>query len=261
MKMKKARLFIGLFAAVILLVSFCGCDEDEGYPKPAEQLYINDFSGVMSSSDSDEIERLGEDVFNRTTAQIAAVTIKTTDGEEIADYALNLGREWGVGDKDKDNGIVILLATEDREIYIAVGYGLEGALPDSKVGRLIDHYGLEYFSDDEFSVGLKSLYEAIANEVYIEYGIEPTENYTDPDTLESEELPLSLKSAFTLLAIAAVILMILFFNRHNRFGGGFYIGGRGFGSPHGFGGSGHSGGHSGGFGGGSFGGGGAGRGF
>lgn len=178
-----------------------------------------------------------------------------------------MGREWGVGDKDKDNGIVILLATEDREVYIAVGYGLEGALPDSKVGRLIDHYGLEYFSGDEFSVGLKSLYEAVANEVYIEYGIEPTENYTAPDTLESEELPLSLKSAFTLLAIAAVILLILFFNKHNRFGGrggfggGFYIGGKGFGSPHGFGGSGHSGGHSGGFGGGSFGGGGAGRGF
>ena len=75
---------------------------------------------------------------------MVTVTVKSLNGEEPADYALNLGRQWGVGQKDNDNGVVILLSTAERQIYIAVGGGLEGALPDSKTGRIIDDYGLSY---------------------------------------------------------------------------------------------------------------------
>ena len=135
MKIRFKR-FLSLFAVIILIiVPLCGCSiEESGYPKATSDFFVNDFAGVLSDQTKSEImsrsAALSEN--EKVKAQAVVVTVKDTGGEDIADYALNLGREWGVGDKDKNNGVVILLATEQREIQISVGYGLEGAIPDSK---------------------------------------------------------------------------------------------------------------------------------
>lgn len=236
------------------------------YPKPTSQFFVNDFAEVIEQSAEDEIYSKGAALQEKTTAQVVVVTVNTLDGEEPADYALELGREWGVGQEDEDNGVVILLSKTERQIYIAVGYGLEGALPDSKTGRIIDAYGLDYLKKDDFSQGLLEIFRAIVNEVYIEYGEEPEEGYTAiEDTNEEtlEEYGARVLVSWVIM-IAVVILFILIFGRRRR--GFFWFGGPGgFGGGSGFGGfSGGSGGSfGGGFsgGGGSFGGGGAGRGF
>ncbi len=236
------------------------------YPKPTSQFFINDFAEVIEQSAEDEIYSKGAALQEKTTAQVVVVTVDTLDGEEPADYALELGREWGVGQEEEDNGVVILLAKTERQIYIAVGYGLEGALPDSKTGRIIDIYGLEYLKNNDFSNGLLEIFKAVVNEVYIEYGEEPEEGYTAiEDTNEEtlEEYGARVLVSWVIM-IAVVILFILIFGRRRR--GFFWFGGPGgFGGGSGFGGfSGGSGGSfGGGFsgGGGSFGGGGAGRGF
>jgi uncharacterized protein len=177
---------------------------------------------------------------------------------------LELGREWGVGTEENNNGIVILLSERDREIYIAVGYGLEGALPDSKTGRIIDVYGLEYLRQDDFSKGITAIQNAIVNEVYIEYGLEPQGGYVAIDHISNtrvsgEEAGEVVVYWIIMLVIVAVIMLLP--SRRRRgffwFGGPPFMGG-GFGSGS------SSGGFSGGGfrgGGGSFGGGGAGRGF
>ena len=236
------------------------------YPKPTSQFFINDFAEVIEQSAEDEIYSKGAALQEKTTAQVVVVTVDTLDGEEPADYALELGREWGVGQEEEDNGVVILLAETERQIYIAVGYGLEGALPDSKTGRIIDIYGLDYLKNNDFSNGLLEIFKAVVNEVYIEYGEEPEEGYTAiEDTNEEtlEEYGARVLVSWVIM-IAVVILFILIFGRRRR--GFFWFGGPGgFGGGSGFGGfSGGSGGSfGGGFsgGGGSFGGGGAGRGF
>ncbi|MEE1161095.1 MAG: TPM domain-containing protein [Acutalibacteraceae bacterium] len=236
------------------------------YPKPTSQFFINDFAEVIEQSAEDEIYSKGAALQEKTTAQVVVVTVDTLDGEEPADYALELGREWGVGQEEEDNGVVILLAKTERQIYIAVGYGLEGALPDSKTGRIIDIYGLDYLKNNDFSNGLLEIFKAVVNEVYIEYGEEPEEGYTAiEDTNEEtlEEYGARVLVSWVIM-IAVVILFILIFGRRRR--GFFWFGGPGgFGGGSGFGGfSGGSGGSfGGGFsgGGGSFGGGGAGRGF
>lgn len=236
------------------------------YPKPTSQFFINDFAEVIEQSAEDEIYSKGAALQEKTTAQVVVVTVDTLDGEEPADYALELGREWGVGQEEGDNGVVILLAKTERQIYIAVGYGLEGALPDSKTGRIIDIYGLDYLKNNDFSNGLLEIFKAVVNEVYIEYGEEPEEGYTAiEDTNEEtlEEYGARVLVSWVIM-IAVVILFILIFGRRRR--GFFWFGGPGgFGGGSGFGGfSGGSGGSfGGGFsgGGGSFGGGGAGRGF
>ena len=243
------------------------------YPSPDSRLFVNDFADVIDSAAEDEIYSRGAALQEKTTAQVAVVTVKTLDGEEPADYALGLGRHWGVGQKDKDNGVVILLSKTERQIYIAVGYGLEGALPDSKTGKIIEVYGLDYLKKDDFSKGLLEIFKAIVNEVYIEYGEEPEEGYTEIDENDGESLEEygAKVAASWVIMIAVVILFVLVFGRRRRgffrFGGPGGFGGGGFG---GFGGSGggftgSSGGSFGGGGfsggGGSFGGGGAGHGF
>jgi len=73
-------------------------------------------------------------VDEKAHAQIAVVTVKSTDGQDIVSYSVALYRKWGIGQKGKDRGVLILLATQDRKYWIAVGYGLEPILPDGKVG-------------------------------------------------------------------------------------------------------------------------------
>ena len=249
-----------LIFTLVLCLFLSGCGEEE-FIKPTERFFVNDFADVISQSDEDTIFSLASSLDEKTDAQVTVVTIKSLDGAEIADYALQIGREWGVGDEEKDNGIVILLSVNDRNIYIAVGYGLEGALPDSKTGRIIDVYGIEYLKQDDFSTGLAQITKAVVNEIYIEYGLEPDANYTKIDeiqsTAEEETTTGDVISSWITMIIIIVMFSLIFRGRRGFFffGGPPFMGG-------GFrGGGGNSFGGGGGFrgGGGSFGGGGAGR--
>lgn len=258
---------LSLVAFTVLSLASCGKQSREQYPQPTDKFFVNDFADVMTEEDINTLYTNGAALDKATTAQAVVVTVDSLNGKEPVDYALELGREWGVGDEEKDNGVVILLSEGDREIYIAVGYGLEGALPDSKTGRIIDNYGISYFSDDNFSAGLVNIYNAIVNEIYIEYGMQPSENYIPadllPDTQDDVESLGTVVISWLVLMVLVVVYVLIFGRR-----GGLFI----FGSPRFFtGGFNHRGGFgsggsfgSGGFGGfrgggGSFGGGGAGR--
>lgn len=257
-------------AVIVLLfsLSLCGCGDQKGYPDATSYFYVNDFANVIEDSEETQMVSSAAALFEVTTAQVVVVTVDNLGGEAASDYALELGRAWGVGDEEKDNGVVILLSKEDREIYIAVGYGLEGALPDSKTGRIIDYYGLEYFKTDDFSSGLVAIANAVVNEVYLEYGITPPNGYVPIGNVVADD---SLEESGGKVAVSwfalIVILVILSLISRRRGGPSFwFFGGPGsFGGYGGFGGrGGFGGGSSGGFGGfrgggGSFGGGGAGR--
>lgn len=252
-------------AAVLLLtVSLCGCSKEDKYPEPTEKFFVNDFADVIDDTAETELYSKAAALNKATTAQVVIVTVEDLGGDEPADYALELGRKWGVGNDETDNGVVILLSRDDREIYIAVGYGLEGALPDSKTGRIIDVYGLEYLKNDNFSQGIAAIGSAVINEVYIEYGLEPESGYVNIDnvTVTSDVNGGKVAVSWVIMMIIVIVIFILprrfgggllLFGPHVRFGGSNFHGGFG-----GFSGRG-SGGFSGG--GGSFGGGGAGRGF
>lgn len=255
--LKKAAI---LALPILLIISLTACKEESQYSEPTEKFFVNDFADVMTESDADLICRQGIALQEKTTAQAVVVTIDSLDGKDAYEYALELGREWGVGDADEDNGIVILFSKGDREIYIAVGYGLEGALPDSKTGRIIDNYGMSYFKADDFSAGIASVYNSIVNEIYLEYDIEIAEGYTPVAELPYAEQEGASAGKVALSWLVLAVLVILYVLIFGRRGGLFIFGpprffGGGFGGFRG--GSGGFGGFSGG--GGSFGGGGAGR--
>ncbi len=231
--------------------------------EPTRQFFVNDFSEVISAEDEAAIYAMGVQLQEKTDAQVVAVTIPSLDGAEAYEYALQLGRAWGVGDGDADTGVVLLLATEDRKAAIAVGYGLEGAITDAQSGILLDTYAVPYFADDNFSAGLRETYAAIVNEVYLEFGLEADPNYTPLEDLEGDPA-----EAWIVMGVVVLLVLVLVFSRGNLpwfifLGGGRGGYGGGF-SGGSFGGSGRGGGFGGGGfsgGGGSFGGGGASRGF
>lgn len=244
-----------VFAALaVFLVLFSNVAFAADLPKPTKNFFVNDFANVISNADEEKMQQQGEALFKKCGAQVVVVTVKSLNGEDLESYSLNLARSWRIGSDKNDDGILLLLAVDERKVRIEVGYGLEGALPDSKTGRILDTYGVDRFKKNDFSTGLAAVYDSLINEVYIEKGLDPADGYTPV-----EDYSLTTKEkVITYGIIALIVLAFIFTNRGKRKRGFVYYGG-GFGGG-GFSGSGSSGGGFSG-GGGSFGGGGSSRGF
>ena len=275
---------IVLLCTLLLISSLSLSSYAISLPEPTNDFFVNDFVNIIDDADESEMMRIGADLYEQTTAQVVVVTIDSLDGYDVDEYALELGRKWGVGSKDNDNGVVILLSLSDRQISIQVGYGLEGCLNDGKVGRILDNYAIPYLSNNDYSSGLTEVYKAVAAVVCEEYGIELNPDYQIDYYADEGEYTGSsdegVGQVMLVVSTIALILLIVFINKlsggnsddSNHSGGSHYGGGRYYGGTVYRGGysGGFSGGSRGGFsgggggfrgGGGSFGGGGASRGF
>lgn len=225
--------------------------------QPTDRFFVNDFANVIDANTENRIYTAGVQLYEKTGAQVVVVTLDTIDGADIQEYGVQLGRVWGIGDKEDDNGIVLILAMDERKVGISVGYGLEGAVTDMQSGIILDTYALPYFQENNFSKGLSAAYDALINEVYLEYGLEADPNYTPVDELQGN----SVGSTFTLIMFLIFVCIVsLTMRRARRFYPGFFFFPTGGFHHH------NGGGFGGGFGGfrgggGSFGGGGSSRGF
>ncbi len=247
------RLFIFFF----LIQSIVFAQDIPQKPNPAR--LVNDFvGGLLNQNQINQLEQKLKLYMDSTSTQVAIVIVKSVQPYEINEYAVKLGREWGIGQKDKNNGILLLWAPGDRKIYIATGYGAEGGLTDARSKRIIEQTIKPYFKQLQYYEGLNAATDDIIKYQSGEFKADPTTEGDDGDALVG------------LLIIFAVIFIIFFIIRkirgggkggHGGGGGGFipYVTYTGWGSSSG---GWSSGGDSGGggfdFGGGSFGGGGAG---
>ncbi len=209
-------------------------------------------------------------LFKRTGVALAVLTVPGLDGEPIDDFALRAGQTWGVGKKGEDRGIVVAFALKERRIFVATGYGVEGFLPDGRVGAILDSVAIPHLRRNDFSTGIVELSAALALATCTEYGIDPKELGLDGTRVAPRGGPLT---PWQVAAILAAVIGVFFIAAARRAAAGprgrgrrgpwtfigpiGYGGGRGGGFP----GGGFGGGGFGGFGGGGFGGGGAGRGF
>ncbi|BBB91980.1 MAG TPA: TPM domain-containing protein [Methylomusa anaerophila] len=141
-------------------------------PAPASSIYAQDFAGVLSGETKSRINSLGSQLAAKTKAQVVVVTVKSLEGAALEDYALGILRQWGVGDKTLNNGVVMLVAVSDRQSRIEVGYGLEGALPDAKTGRIQDEYMIPHFQRGDYDQGILNGYQALVTETAKEYNLE-----------------------------------------------------------------------------------------
>ena len=122
---------------------------------PALQGRVNDYANVISKNDEQQINEYLTNVENQTGIQIAVLTIPSLKGEDIAAYGVKVAEKWKLGQKGEDNGALLLVAMEERELRIEVGYGLEGLLTDAKCGLIIRNVIIPEFKDGDYSGGIK----------------------------------------------------------------------------------------------------------
>lgn len=223
---------------------------------------VNDFAGVLSQPVKDQLEEMCRQVLDKAQASVVVVTVKSTDGEEIFNYSVDLYQKWGIGEKGKDRGVLILLAVQDRKRSIRTGYGLEGILPDGKVGGF-GREAVPYLQRGDYDGAVSLLVSRIVDVIAQDAGVQITTS--QPRRIQPLERPAhdNQLSPGTIIALVILLIIVLAVPPLRRLlfymflfgggGGGGYRGG-GWGGGGGFGGGG---GGFGGFGGGSTGGGGA----
>jgi uncharacterized protein len=268
--MRKKNLYLLTLAVLFCIIPINRVFSQNIPDKPVPPRLVNDFAGLLKA---DEVRMLEQKLvaFNDSTStQISIVIVPTLGGYDKSDYAQRLGEKWGIGQKGLNNGVLILVKPKtpdsNGEIFIAQGYGLEGAIPDLTCSDIINREILPAFRNGDYFGGLSKATNtlmSLANGEFsaAEYGQKAKKS-------SGKDVPV----VFIIFIIIIVIAMISrksggSNNRHISTGGlpfwmllGMMNSGRGShsGSWGGFSGGGGSGGGFGGFGGGSFGGGGAG---
>ena len=256
--------FVLLF---LFLISLTVGAQSKDFPaKPNPPRLVNDFVGMLSAAEVSELEQKVNRFNDSTSIEISIVIISNLGDYDISDYAFQLGEQWGIGKKAKNNGVLLLIAKENRKAFIATGYGMEGVLPDMRCKRIIESELIPQFKQSNYFNGINFTIDAIMRYSANEYTADPVQQK-------------GFKPGYVFLFILIAILIIGFINRKNQgdnpggnSGGGNsgflagLLGGAALGSTYrnsgggfggGFGGSSSSGGF-GGFGGGGFGGGGSG---
>ena len=233
---------------------------------------VTDLAGILDGGTRERLVQIIEEVRARTTAEIAILTVQSTAPETIEGYSLAVFDRWKIGKRGQDNGILVLVAVQDRRLWITTGYGLEGILPDGKIGQIRDREIVPSFRAGRYAEGILRGTEALAA-VILAQGREGTQGVQAAPRPASH--PSRLWGGSTGLLLAVFILLILFSAglsamerrasprgigrpRRRDFWGPFWFGGGPGGSAGGWSGGGFSSGSFGGFGGGSTGGGGAG---
>jgi uncharacterized protein len=252
------------FAVALALFAGAAAAQLPVPPAPNPPRLVNDYAGLLGPADRDALERKLVAFSDSTSTQIAVVAVRSLEGGEPAMFATELGEAWGVGGAEGDNGIVVLVAVDDRDVFIATGRGAEGPVPDAIAARIVRDIIVPAFRDGRFYAGLDEATDALIAATRGEFTAKP-----EP---KGGGVPVGL---IVLLVLLAVVLISFAAERGGRggggrprrrrgsgvifapWGGGWSSGGSGWSSGGGFGGGGFSGGF-GGFGGGSFGGGGAG---
>ncbi len=242
-------------AVLIALLPLCMAFRAPGNPGDD---FAFDSTATLSEHTRRTIRATNQQIAS-TGAQVAVAMIPTLGDDSIEDAALEIFRAWGIGSRDKNNGVLLLIAKDDRKLRIEVGYGLEGAITDATAGRIIRDIIAPRFKENDFDGGVLDGFNAIITLIAEEYDIEITaEGYVPqevPD--ESSEGDEMMYFALVVILLTFVILIVASKFRSRGGGGGFFGGGFHGGGWSGGGGRSSGGGFSGGFGGGSSGGGGA----
>ncbi len=166
---------------------------------PAPNGAVNDFAGVLSPAQTAELNAISQEIRENSSVEIATVIVNSTEGMPPSDYAIAIGNKWGVGRKGEFNGVVILVAVDDRKWFIATAKGIEGQLPDLLTNRIAQDSFPQNFRKGDYAAGIKQallgMKEYLATDSY-----EPA---TPPEGTNS------LDSLFSLLIFFAFILLTL----------------------------------------------------
>lgn len=247
---------VTLILSILWLFSAVEAREVPSKPE-GNSRFVNDYAEILSPDQERVLNAKLFTYYDSTSTEMVIVTEKSLEGDDLFEYCQELAKSWGIGQKGKDNGLLLYVSVEDRAIRIHVGYGLEGAIPDFMAGRVIDDIIRPAFRESNYALGINNGIDALIKMAEGEFVFE------EKDRAKKENhLPIW-------VIIVIIIIIVIIVSNLGESGGKTYGGRRGpfMGGPMGgwgsgggwsgggFGGGG--GGFGGGFGGGGFGGGGA----
>lgn len=184
--------------------------------KPTNDFYVNDYANLLSSDVEQYIISTNKTLNSQTGAQIVVVTVQNLEGQSLEEYATALFRKFGIGDKTKNNGVLMLLALEERQMRIEVGYGLEGVLTDGKTGRIQDEYIIPYLKENNWNEGIRNGYSKILEEVANEYQVDVGEINAIPQEVDESDGTLESMSIVGATFIGSILA--IFLNRKVKIG-------------------------------------------
>ncbi len=188
---------VGFLATLIFILPFV----IYGYTSPGKpQGFVNDFAKILPNETVNSLNQNLTNFQKETTIEVAVVTVPTLDNESIEMYAVKLFEEWGIGDEEKDNGVLFLIAPNDREVRIEVGYGLEGVLTDAQSNGIIQKIVLPEFRNNNYESGIVEGTQAIIEVVKVEA------DYSQPETSEAGPLSFLWNYGFIFFVVLSSIL-------------------------------------------------------
>ena len=164
-KVKRFSFILAFLCAWLVLLSPACLAAWPVPPPPTQDIYLVDDAGMVEPEDRQKILAMGRDLDHATKAQVVVVTMTTLEDESIESYANRLFRSWGIGDKKKNNGVLLLIAKEDRKFRIEVGYGLEGAITDGYSGSVLDGMKAD-FRKGNYSPAIVAAYGKLTQKAY-----------------------------------------------------------------------------------------------
>ncbi|HBA02860.1 MAG TPA: beta-propeller domain-containing protein, methanol dehydrogenase, partial [Clostridium sp.] len=163
--------------------------------------------------DANKIVSLGKELEDKTGAQAVVVVMNTLNNTPIEDYSNSLFRTWGIGEKGKDNGLLILVAIDDRQWRVEVGRGLEGAIPDALSSRVMTSIAKPSFKNGNYSEGILNSYSVLCDYASEEYGVtlDKSLNVTMPSEEDYED-----NDGFNIFIFIAIIVIVFIDSIFNR---------------------------------------------
>jgi len=179
--------------------------------------YVMDLAGVINDNVEVTLNRYLRELEEKTSSQMVVLSIDSLEGESIEDLSIRIAHDkWKLGQKGKDNGVLLLIAIQERKYRIEVGYGLEGVLPDSLAGSIGRQYLVPYFKKGDYSTGILTASLAVISEVASDAGVEITGMPSIKNRSRNRITPGKPSLASKILSIIFVIGLIYMFIRHPR---------------------------------------------
>ena len=170
--MRSINKLLVLIAAALLFLNAAVVSAEVAVPgRPLN--HVVDQAGIIDANVETGLKRYLLELEQKTTAQMVILTVRDLEGEDIFDASLRIANDkWKLGQKGKDNGILLMISLNDRKYWTQVGYGLEGVLPDSLVGSIGRQYLVPYFKKGDYSTGITTASIAMINEIAADAGVE-----------------------------------------------------------------------------------------
>jgi uncharacterized protein len=201
-----------------MLAMLCLCQvafaDEISNPAPQTDIYLNDGANMLSADAKDQLLTASKDLHEQTGAQFVIVTVPSLNGQSIEEYSNDLFNNWGIGDKDKNNGVLLLISKDDKKFRIEVGSGLEGTLTDAYCNNELSILK-DNFKKGDFDTGVLTVSKDICSSV--SSGEEVTSNSHKLTEMQKEIL-------LVVVILLIIIILFLFSSSGSSSSGGFYGG-------------------------------------